>query len=137
MFVLLRAATPHPQVADDKLYRSTDASDPIAKRMRSIVSWSSQRVRDRMFRSVREDEMSAAQTAAKSVIDAFIDDVCSLRVDTSVPYQVGLTFPRDSDGTAQADSLRTAGTESVTGSEPATAASAQREQRNQDAGARR
>ncbi|GAA5991029.1 hypothetical protein JCM10908_006510 [Rhodotorula pacifica] len=80
-------AVPHPQVADDKLYRSTDASDPIAKRLRSIVSWAAQRTRDRIFRSVREDEMSAAQTAAKRVVDAFIEDVCSLRVDTSVPYQ--------------------------------------------------
>lgn len=32
--------------------------------------------------------MSVAQSAAKGVIDAFIEDVCSLRVDTSVPYQV-------------------------------------------------
>lgn len=82
------AAVPHPQVADDKLYRSTDASDPIAKRLRSIVSWAAQRTRDRIFRSVRDDEMSVAQSAAKGVIDAFIEDVCSLRVDTSVPYQV-------------------------------------------------
>lgn len=99
MFVLTRAlrcrvrpsrtaAVPHPQVADDKLYRSTDASDPIAKRLRSIVSWAAQRTRDRIFRGVREDEMSVAQSAAKGVIDAFIEDVCSLRVDTSVPYQV-------------------------------------------------
>ncbi|BGP56525.1 hypothetical protein JCM8202v2_004146 [Rhodotorula sphaerocarpa] len=80
-------AVPHPQVADDKLYRSTDASDPIAKRLRSIVSWAAQRTRDRMFRSIREDEMGPAQTAAKGVVDAFIEDVCSLRVDTSVPYQ--------------------------------------------------
>ena len=82
------AAVPHPQVADDKLYRSTDASDPIAKRLRSIISWAAQRTRDRLFRSVREDEMSVAQSAAKGVIDAFIEDVCSLRVDTSVSYQV-------------------------------------------------
>ncbi|KWU44790.1 hypothetical protein RHOSPDRAFT_17350, partial [Rhodotorula sp. JG-1b] len=80
-------AVPHPQVADDKLYRSTDASDPIAKRLRSIVSWAAQRTRDRIFRGVRDDEMSVAQSAAKGVIDAFIEDVCSLRVDTSVPYQ--------------------------------------------------
>lgn len=32
--------------------------------------------------------MGPAQTAAKGVVDAFIEDVCSLRVDTSVPYQV-------------------------------------------------
>ncbi|GAA5860867.1 hypothetical protein JCM3774_003169 [Rhodotorula dairenensis] len=80
-------AVPHPQVADDKLYRSTDASDPIAKRLRSIVSWAAQRTRDRIFRGTREDEMSAAQAAAKRVVDGFIDDVCSLRIDTSVPYQ--------------------------------------------------
>ncbi|TKA51341.1 hypothetical protein B0A53_05272 [Rhodotorula sp. CCFEE 5036] len=80
-------AVPHPQVADDKLYRSTDASDPIVKRLRSIISWAAQRTRDRLFRSVREDEMSVAQSAAKGVIDAFIEDVCSLRVDTSVSYQ--------------------------------------------------
>lgn len=88
-----RAAVPHPQVADDKLYRSTDASDPIAKRLRSIVSWAAQRTRDRIFRGVREDEMSVAQSAAKGVIDAFIEDVCSLRVDTSVPYQVRGALP--------------------------------------------
>ncbi|GAA6011672.1 hypothetical protein JCM10207_004203 [Rhodosporidiobolus poonsookiae] len=80
-------AVPHPQVADDKLYRSTDADDPLAKRLRSIVSWSAQRTRDRVFRSIRDDAMDDAQKAAKDVIDSFISDVCSLRVDTSVPYQ--------------------------------------------------
>ncbi|GAA5868365.1 hypothetical protein JCM1840_005657 [Sporobolomyces johnsonii] len=78
-------AVPHPQVADDRLYRSTDADDPLAKRLRSIVSWAAQRTRDRIFRS--EDELDPAQRVAKEVVEGFIADVCSLRVDTSVPFQ--------------------------------------------------
>ncbi|BGP17595.1 hypothetical protein JCM10213_001245 [Rhodosporidiobolus nylandii] len=79
-------AVPHPQVSDDKLYRSTDADDPLAKRLRSIVSWAAQRTRDRVFRSVEENAMDSVQRAAKDVMDGFIADVCSLRVDTSVPF---------------------------------------------------
>ncbi|GAA5875728.1 hypothetical protein JCM8547_007051 [Rhodosporidiobolus lusitaniae] len=81
-------AVPHPQVADDKLYRSTDADDPLAKRMRSIVSWAAQRTRDRVFRTVpNERDMDNVQRAAKDVMDEFIADVCNLKVDTSVPYK--------------------------------------------------
>ncbi|GAA5999648.1 uncharacterized protein JCM10292_003670 [Rhodotorula paludigena] len=77
-------AVPHPQVADDKLYRSTDAADPLAKRLRSLVSWAAQRTRDRV-RQLAEPE-SPAERAARDVVDAFVDDVCRLRVDTSVPF---------------------------------------------------
>ncbi|BGP01040.1 Proteophosphoglycan ppg4 [Rhodotorula toruloides ATCC 204091] len=81
-------AVPHPQVADDKLYRSTDADDPIAKRLRSIVSWASQRTRDRVLRSVKEGERDdPAVKAAEEIMDGFIDDVCRLKVDTSVPFR--------------------------------------------------
>ncbi|GAA5908759.1 hypothetical protein JCM6882_008199 [Rhodosporidiobolus microsporus] len=81
-------AVPHPQVADDKLYRSTDADDPLAKRLRSIVSWSAQRTRDRIYRSLPpEGERDAAQRMAREVMDEFVADVCSLRVDTSVPFE--------------------------------------------------
>lgn len=130
---------PHPQVADDKLYRSTDASDPIAKRLRSIVSWAAQRTRDRMFRSFREDEMGPAQTAAKGVVDAFIEDVCSLRVDTSVPYQVRPYADMDVGDVelTPRSAPVCAGPGSVSGSKSAAASSAQREQCLQDAGARR
>lgn len=85
---LHRTAVPHPQVADDKLYRSTDAEDPLAKRLRSIVSWSAQRTRDKVFRSTPLDKLDDAQTIAKDVMNEFIADICSLKVDTSVPYQV-------------------------------------------------
>ncbi|GAA5825154.1 hypothetical protein JCM11251_006122 [Rhodosporidiobolus azoricus] len=81
-------AVPHPQVADDKLYRSTDADDPLAKRLRSIVSWSAQRTRDRIDRSLPpEKERNEVERLAKEVMDGFIADVCSLRVDTSVPFE--------------------------------------------------
>ncbi|CEQ41236.1 SPOSA6832_02907, partial [Sporobolomyces salmonicolor] len=79
-------AVPHPQVADDKLYRSTDGDDPLAKRLRSIVSWAAQRTRDRIFRS-EGGELDPVQRVAKEVVEGFIADVCSLRVDTSVPFQ--------------------------------------------------
>ncbi|GAA5955920.1 hypothetical protein JCM21900_003873 [Sporobolomyces salmonicolor] len=79
-------AVPHPQVADNKLYRSTDADDPLAKRLRSIVSWAAQRTRDRIFRS-EDGELDPVQRVAKEVVEGFIADVCSLRVDTSVPFQ--------------------------------------------------
>ncbi|GAA5972034.1 hypothetical protein JCM11641_002464 [Rhodosporidiobolus odoratus] len=79
-------AAPHPQVADDKLYRSTDADDPLAKRLRSIVSWSAQRTRNRVHPSTPGAEMDEAERVAKDVLDGFIADVCSLRVDTSVPF---------------------------------------------------
>ncbi|GAA6028730.1 hypothetical protein JCM8097_007366 [Rhodosporidiobolus ruineniae] len=80
-------AVPHPKVADDKLYRSTDADDPLAKRLRSIVSWAAQRTRDRVFAGVEDGEMDASRRAAKEVMDGFIQDVCDLKVDTSVPYK--------------------------------------------------
>ncbi|BGP25769.1 mtw1 kinetochore complex, DSN1 [Rhodotorula toruloides] len=81
-------AVPHPQVADDKLYRSTDADDPIAKRLRSIVSWASQRTRDRVLRSVKDGEKDdPAVKSAEEIMDGFIDDVCRLKVDTSVPFR--------------------------------------------------
>lgn len=86
---MLGTAVPHPQVADDKLYRSTDADDPIAKRLRSIVSWASQRTRDRVLRSIKDGEKDdPAVKAAEEVMDGFIDDVCRLKIDTSVPFWV-------------------------------------------------
>ncbi|BGP49278.1 hypothetical protein JCM10450v2_005162 [Rhodotorula kratochvilovae] len=78
-------AVPHPQVADDKLYRSTDASDPLARRLRSLLSWASQRARGRVLRDA-PDELGAAERAAKEVMDGWVEDVCALRVDTSVPF---------------------------------------------------
>ncbi|GAA6055632.1 hypothetical protein JCM3770_006734, partial [Rhodotorula araucariae] len=78
-------AVPHPQVADDKLYRSTDGADPLARRLRSLLSWASQRARGRVLREAGDGLASAAEQAAKDVMDSWIDDVCALRVDTSVP----------------------------------------------------
>jgi hypothetical protein len=34
------------------------------------------------------DRLDEAQTMAKDVMDEFIADVCGLKVDTSVPFQV-------------------------------------------------
>ncbi|GAA6060355.1 hypothetical protein JCM10212_004539 [Sporobolomyces blumeae] len=82
-------AVPHPQVADDKLYRSTDADEPLAKRLRSIISWASQRTRDRVFaagKSRSEEALDKDERFAKGIVDDFIADVCNLRVDTSIPY---------------------------------------------------
>ncbi|TNY24438.1 Proteophosphoglycan ppg4 [Rhodotorula diobovata] len=79
-------AVPHPQVADDKLYRSTDASDPLAKRLRAILSWASQRTRGRVLAPALPDGGDEVERAAREVVDGWVDDVCRLRVDTSVPF---------------------------------------------------
>lgn len=104
------AAVPHPQVADDKLYRSTDASDPLAKRLRAILSWASQRTRGRVLAPALPDGGDEVERAAREVVDGWVDDVCRLRVDTSVPFSVrpSSLCPAASRATSQrADALAT------------------------------
>lgn len=79
-------AVPHPQVPDDKLYRSTDGSEPLARRLRSIFSWTAQRQRDKVFPSSTPSD--PAQAFAKEIVDSFITDICESRLDVSVPYRV-------------------------------------------------
>ncbi|GAA5923012.1 hypothetical protein JCM3775_006224 [Rhodotorula graminis] len=82
-------AVPHPQVADDKLYRSTDASDPLAKRLRALLSWASQRTRGRVLAPSGlgdKGEGDEVERAAREIVDSWVDDVCRLKVDTSVPF---------------------------------------------------
>jgi hypothetical protein len=88
--LLLRqpAAVPHPQVPDDKLYRSTDGSEPLARRLRSIFSWTAQRQRDKVFPSNSAPSSDPTQAFAKEIIDSFITDICESRLDVSVPYKV-------------------------------------------------
>ncbi|GAA5901898.1 hypothetical protein JCM8208_006633 [Rhodotorula glutinis] len=82
-------AVPHPQVADDKLYRSTDASDPLAKRLRALLSWASQRTRGRVLAPSGlgdKGEGDEVERAAREIVDGWVEDVCRLKVDTSVPF---------------------------------------------------
>ena len=91
LLVPVRAAVPHPQVADDKLYRSTDASDPLAKRLRALLSWASQRTRGRVLAPSGlgdKGEGDEVERAAREIVDGWVEDVCRLRVDTSVPFSV-------------------------------------------------
>ncbi|ORY41188.1 Mis12-Mtw1 protein family-domain-containing protein [Leucosporidium creatinivorum] len=78
-------AVPHPQVPDDKLYRSTDGSEPLARRLRSIFSWTAQRQRDKVFPHSAPSDPN--QGFAKEIVDSFITDICESRLDVSVPYK--------------------------------------------------
>lgn len=75
-------AMPHPEIDDKELWRSTDPLLPIAAQTRSIVSWATQRSRIKVFEGARS---TPERDLAKSVVDSFIDDICNLVVDTSVP----------------------------------------------------
>jgi hypothetical protein len=82
-------ALPHDEVQDDRLYRSTDAGAPVALRLRALLSWTSQRVRNREFPlSSAGDEWvneggDETRAMAKELIDEFIIDVCQSKVDVS------------------------------------------------------
>ncbi|KAI5476587.1 Mtw1 kinetochore complex, DSN1 [Pseudohyphozyma bogoriensis] len=82
-------AVPHPSVPTDKLYRSTSADDPIAERIRAVVSWTAQRQRDKLFPAPSSASSSAAETLAKRVINSFIADLPKREVDCSVPHLPG------------------------------------------------
>ncbi|GAA5933226.1 uncharacterized protein JCM15063_001258 [Sporobolomyces koalae] len=75
-------ATPHPEISDSELWRSTDPLLPIAARTRSIISWATQRDRTKLLEG---RPLSRTEQVAKSVIDSFIEDVCNLSLDTTVP----------------------------------------------------
>ncbi|GAA5836788.1 hypothetical protein JCM3766R1_006264 [Sporobolomyces carnicolor] len=75
-------ATPHPDIANAELWRSTDPLLPIASRTRTILSWATQRDRTRLFEGKR---LSEAEQIAKSAIDDFVDGICDLSIDTSIP----------------------------------------------------
>ncbi|GAA5956945.1 hypothetical protein JCM3765_006648 [Sporobolomyces pararoseus] len=77
-------ATPHPEIKNEELWRSTDPLLPIAARTRSIISWATQRDRTRLFDGKRLNE---TEMVAKEVIDGFIEGICDLSIDTSVPFR--------------------------------------------------
>ncbi|GAA5995815.1 hypothetical protein JCM5350_000571 [Sporobolomyces pararoseus] len=77
-------ATPHPEIKNEELWRSTDPLLPIAARTRSIISWATQRDRTRLFDGKR---LNDTEQVAKEVIDGFIEGICDLSIDTSVPFR--------------------------------------------------
>ncbi|GAA5895420.1 uncharacterized protein JCM6883_001498 [Sporobolomyces salmoneus] len=79
------AATPHPEIANGELWRSTDPLLPIASRTRTIISWATQRDRTRLFDG--KQGLSEAERVAKEAIDGFIEGICDLSIDTSVPFR--------------------------------------------------
>ncbi|KDE03923.1 hypothetical protein MVLG_05615 [Microbotryum lychnidis-dioicae p1A1 Lamole] len=90
---------PHVSVPDDKLYRQTNAEDPVARRLRSILSWTSQRQRDRVFASTSVSPNSRA--CASAAIDQFINGICDSSIDVSVPFQPGTSDSSANDGLPQ------------------------------------
>lgn len=80
---------PHPEIDDGELWRSTDPLLPIAARTRSILSWATQRSRITVFEGAKS---TPERDLAKSVVDSFIDDICNLVIDTSVPRDVVSTL---------------------------------------------
>ncbi|SCV69424.1 BQ2448_2444 [Microbotryum intermedium] len=90
---------PHVSVPDDKLYRQTNAEDPVARRLRSILSWTAQRQRDRVFASTSVSPNSRA--CASAVIDQFISGICDSSIDVSVPFQPGTSDSSANDGLPQ------------------------------------
>lgn len=78
-------ATPHPEIANGELWRSTDPLLPIASRTRTIISWATQRDRTRLFDG--KQGLSEAERVAKEAIDGFIEGICDLSIDTSVPFR--------------------------------------------------
>jgi len=89
-------AMPHPEIDDKELWRSTDPLLPIAAQTRSIVSWATQRSRIKVFEGAKS---TPERDLAKSVVDSFIDDICNLVVDTSVPRDAVSFFLRLEGGT--------------------------------------
>ncbi|KAM0791816.1 hypothetical protein ACM66B_004076 [Microbotryomycetes sp. NB124-2] len=79
-------AVPHPLVPDNLLYRSTDATEPVARRLRSILSWTTQRRRDQLHLD-RQANQDADSALALDIVNQFINDVCESRLDVSVPHQ--------------------------------------------------
>ncbi|KAL8286998.1 hypothetical protein RQP46_004004 [Phenoliferia psychrophenolica] len=77
-------AIPHPDVPDDRLYRSTDNELPVAVRLRSVLVWTSSRQRDATFVG---DAGDPARRLARTIVDAFIDDLTKSRLDVAVRHQ--------------------------------------------------
>ncbi|KAK4046920.1 hypothetical protein OIV83_005711 [Microbotryomycetes sp. JL201] len=78
-------AVPHPLVPDNLLYRSTDATEPVARRLRSILSWTTQRRRDQLQLESKSSQDTDVALAFE-VIGQFISDVCDSRIDVSVQH---------------------------------------------------
>lgn len=125
------AAVPHPQVPDDKLYRSTDGSEPLARRLRSIFSWTAQRQRDKVFASSAPSDPT--QAFAKEIVDSFITDICESRLDVSVPYKVSWSDRRSGMSAGRRADLSLSCKAGIRGHYwSSTTASPKREQRSQD-----
>ncbi|GAA6020595.1 hypothetical protein JCM11491_000808 [Sporobolomyces phaffii] len=75
-------ATPHPEIPDHELWMSTDPTQPAATRTRTLLSWATQRDRTKLFDGRR---LTSTERVAKAAIDEFIDGICNLSIDTSVP----------------------------------------------------
>ncbi|GAA5873800.1 hypothetical protein JCM16303_002594 [Sporobolomyces ruberrimus] len=77
-------ATPHPEISNSELWRSTDPQLPVAARTRTILSWATQRDRTRLFEG---KPLSRSEQVAKAAIDDFIEAICDSSIDTSVPFR--------------------------------------------------
>lgn len=91
-------ALPHPDVPSKRLYRATQPSAPPAIRLRSVVSWTSQRQRDLTFpesngsgseasarnsRSKSKGPTEVEKRFSKTIVDGFIKGICGKVIDCS------------------------------------------------------
>lgn len=73
-------AAPHKNVPNDRLFRHAGGAEvPLAHRMRSVLSWASQRHRDAAFPAGR----APANDAAAAAVAGFIERVCASQVNVS------------------------------------------------------
>ncbi|KAM0746661.1 hypothetical protein T439DRAFT_329373 [Meredithblackwellia eburnea MCA 4105] len=99
--------SPHPEVAEDMLYRYTSPDDPVTVRLKKVLGWRAKRERQHQFPLGNQD------STAKSVVDGWISDLWNgrlslvSRIDSSDSSTILPDHPTNIENLAKLDELKT------------------------------